>query len=189
MRKQLKIRLLVIALAVLIGSIGVTFAFMLRRARVKNTFETAKVTCAVSEKLDGAEADGSFAIGTEKSDIRVQNTGNINAYLRLRLSSYFTDAQGNVSGAARSALPQLTLNDGWLAGADNTFYYTKAVPPGDFTPALCQPFSLQTAVLQDGKTVYQVVDVYAEAIQAEPDDAVLQAWGATAKDGVLTSVQ
>ena len=101
----------------------------------------------------------------------------------------FTDAEGNVSGAASPVYPELALLDGWLAGKEHTYYYTKAVEPGGFTPALCEPFLLAEETLRDGTAVFQVVQVFAECIQAEPSDAVQQSWGVTVINGTVTAVQ
>ncbi len=186
MTRKLKRWMIVLLTLAAISAVGVTLAFMFKRTNTVNTFVPAQVSCTVHERLDGAEVTDLSAVGSEKSDIRVQNTGNVQAYLRVRLVSYFVDEDKNITGEIPSAYPKLTLNDGWLPGESNTYYYTKPVEPNGSTPVLCEPFPLLEQAAQDGKTVYQVVEVLAEAIQAEPVAAVEGAWGVTvAEDGAL----
>ncbi len=187
MKKKLKKWLIAGAALGAIAAIGVTLGFMFQRASITNTFVPAEVSCAVLEKLDGADvSEGSAVVGSEKSDIRVRNTGNVKEYLRVRLVSHFVDADGNVSGAEPSVYPKITLNNGWLAGEEHTYYYTEPIEPGALSPVMCSPFTLSEKETQDGKKLYQVVEVFAEAIQAEPADAVRKAWGVTVTDGTIT---
>lgn len=187
-RKKLKIWLIALVALAATAAVGVTLAFMFRKANAVNIFTPAEVACAVHEKLDGADVTGSPANGNEKSDIRVRNTGNVKEYLRVRIVSYFVDTDGNVSGSYPSEFPDLALNDGWIAGGDHTYYYTKPVDPSGYTPSLCQPFTLIQKTTQDAKTVYQTIEVFAEAIQAEPGTAAENAWKVTvANDGTITA--
>lgn len=175
-------------------AVGVTLGFMFKRTNtVKNTFTPAQVSCTVHEKLDGSDiSDGSAAIGKEKSDIRVRNTGNVKEYLRVRLVTYFVDENGNITGSAPSVIPEITLNSGWIEGKNNTYYYTEPVDPGEYTGTeMCKPFTLIEKEVLRGTTVttvYQVVEVFAEAIQAEPDTAAKEAWNVTIdKSGTITA--
>ena len=138
-------RILVLAAAAAaVAAVGVTMAFMFRKADAENRFEPAVVTCTVHEQLN----DDTFTAGTHtgdvKSNIRVENTGT---------------------------------------------YYTTAMAPGDMTGVLCEPMVLETGTGLDGSTSYQVVEVFAEAIQAAPEEAVSTAWGVTVTDGVITAVR
>ena len=45
----------------------------------------------VSIKGNGSEVTGIAAVGSEKSDIRVENTGNVKEFIRLRLVSYYVE--------------------------------------------------------------------------------------------------
>ena len=189
MQKKFKKWVIAAVLLAAAAAIGVTLGFMFKKVNVKNTFVPAKVSCTVFEKLDGEEVSGESSIGSEKSDIHVQNTGNVKEYLRVRLVSYFVDANGSVSGAEPSVYPDITLNSGWIAGENHTYYYAEPVEPGDVTPSLCGLFSLAQKTLQDGTTIYQVVDVFAEAVQAEPAAAAQGTWGVTVTNGIITAAQ
>lgn len=186
MAKRIKFWLIAAALCA-VSAAGVTVAFMFKKAEKTNLFVPAEVSCAVHEKTDGSDVTGIYAVGGEKTDIRAENTGNVKEYLRLKLVSYYVDANGIVAGTA-SHYPTLTLKNGWIAGADHTYYYPLPTDPGGMTGILCEPVTLERAQLADGKTVYQVIELIAEAVQAEPVTAVEEAWGVTVTNNMLTAV-
>lgn len=172
-----------------ITAVGGTVAFMFKKAQKKNTFQVAQVNCEVHEKMDGTEREntGNFK-GKTKSDICVKNTGNIDEFIRIRLVSYYVDNSGNIVGRASSDYPELTLKGGWIAGKDHTYYYKEPVKANASTTILCEPITLGTKTLVDGTEVKQVIEVFAEAIQANPDIAATEAWGVTVTDGKITNV-
>ena len=94
----------VIAVAAAVALASVAVAFMLRRAEAQIDFTPAVVTCAVHEKVNGAEVTGSAASGSVKSDITAENTGSTTVFLRLRLSACWVDAKGNTTGTPSTAL-------------------------------------------------------------------------------------
>ena len=147
--------LLVILAVLLIG--GGTLAYLFTSAGpVVNAFTPATVSCEVVETYEN----------NVKSEIKVQNTSNIDAYLRVRLVSYWADANGNPVGKA-SPVVSFTLGTDWVDGGNGVYYYTKPVAAGGFTTDLLG--SDVTLVSEDGTN--QVIDVFAEAIQAEPAQA------------------
>mgnify|MGYP000575540052 CR=1 FL=1 len=150
-----------------------------------NRFIPAEVSCAVREKLDNNEVTGTAAAGGEKSDIRVENTGNVKEFIRLRLVSYYVDSNGDIAGKAASQYP--TLKNGWIAGANHTYCFLYSVEPGEATEILCEPFPLGQTQLENGTTVYRVMEVIAEAVQAEPVSAVREAWGVTVTNNRITA--
>ena len=80
MSKRIK-RLLIAGAALSIAAaVGLTLAFMFKKAEKTNRFIPAEVSCAVCEKMDGSEVTGIAAVGSEKSDIRVENTGNVREF-------------------------------------------------------------------------------------------------------------
>lgn len=166
---------LLMAMVLICGSV---FAYMfMRTANQTSTFVPAKVSCTVSEEFN--QTTGA------KSSITVKNTGNIDAYLRVRLVSYWVDSNNNV--AAKSS-PNLELNydtTNWIAGSDDTFYYIHPVLPGDSTPVL---FPGSITLDESAEGFRQVVDVFAEAIQAKPADAATESWDVTLEDdGTITA--
>lgn len=177
-----------IAVAAAVALASVAVAFMLRRAEVQSDFTPAIVTCAVHEKVNGAEVTGSAASGSVKSDITVENTGSTTVFLRLRLSACWVDAEGKTTGTP-STPPQITLQQNWLDGGDGLYYYALPVEPGESTAVLCEPMRMGTSVSPTGAAVYQQITVLAEAVQALPGEAAQEAWGVTVENGRITAVK
>lgn len=178
MSKRIRLWLIAALALCAAAAVGMTLSFMFKKAEKTNTFVPAKVTCDVEESL----------FSGVKSDVCVKNTGNVAAYLRIRLVSYYVDDNGDIAGRVPSQYPALTLRNGWIAGADHTYYYPTPVEPGAKTGILCDPITLGTVKLADGTPVYQVLEVFAEAIQAEPVGAVQEAWKVTVSDTKITAV-
>ena len=189
MSRRIKHMLIAATALCIVATVGLTLAFMFKKAEKINRFIPAEVSCAVREKTDGSEVNGTDAVGGEKSDIRVENIGNVREFLRLKMVSYYVDANGDIVGTVSSQYPTLSLKNGWIAGANHTYYYPFPTDPGGMTEILCEPFTLGQMQLADGKTVYQVIEVIAEAVQAEPSDAAQEVWGVTVENGVVTAVQ
>lgn len=183
--KKSKILLLVNASVLAVAAIGITVAFMFKQTEVNNTFKLGRVSCTVHEKLDGGEFTEGTHEGNQKHSIKVENTGNIKAYIRVKVVSYWTDEEGNVVGLP-SEMPDIDLKSGWLEGEPYIYYYSTALEPSAFTDILCSPINLKTNVDADGNTVYQAVDIFAEAVQAQPADAAAEAWGVTVdENGII----
>lgn len=178
MSKRIRLWLIAALALCAAAAVGVTLSFMFKKAEKTNTFVPAEVTCKVEESL----------LSGVKRDVCVKNTGNVAAYLRIRLVSYYVYDNGSIAGRVSSQYPMLTLQNGWIAGADHTYYYTTPVEPDAETGILCDPITLDTVELADGTTVYQVLEVFAEAIQAEPVGAVQEAWKVTVSDTKITAV-
>ena len=182
MKRNKKRVLITFFILTLAAAIGITIAYMFKKAEVTNHFNLAQVSCVVHETLDGVEHTDGTNIGSKKSNITVENTGNIASYLRVRLVSYWVDEKGNVVGEA-SKMPTISYDQtNWIAGSDDTYYYKTAVDAGKQTVSLCDEFTLEQKIDSDGDTLYQVVEVFAEAVQANPEDAVKTAWKVTLSD-------
>ena len=159
--------LLIILIASLVVSLilcGTVLAYMFKQTEYKNNeFIPATVSCKVVEEFDGKQ----------KTSIKVQNTGNIDAYLRVRFVSYWVDSDGNVV-AKPSSMPEINMAAGWLKGENNTYYYKTPVSPTNQTESLLSsPITLE----KDADGYMQVIDVFAEAIQSKPHNAVSDSWG------------
>lgn len=178
MSKRIRLWLIAALALCAAAAVGVTLSFMFKKAEKTTTFVPAEVTCEVKESL----------FSGVKSNVCVENTGNAAAYLRIRLVSYYVYNDNSIAGRVPSQYPTLTLQNGWIAGADHTYYYPTPVDPDAKTGILCDPITLGTVKLADGKTVYQVLEVFAEAIQAEPVGAVQEAWNVTVSGTEITAV-
>lgn len=146
---------------------------------VPNTFTPGSVTCQVQENFNGAL----------KSDVRVENTGNVPAFMRATIVVTWVDGDGAVSATAPEAGADYALSladDGWTQGADGFYYYAGAVDPGEETGVLIDGLC-PVGAGPEGYTLR--ADVLADAVQAEGGtaqaSAVELAWGADAAALVL----
>lgn len=155
--------MLIMTFVIALTVCGTVFAYMFKQTDYEdNQFTPAVVSCRVEETFDG----------TKKTSIKVENTGNIDAYLRVRLVSYWVDTNGNVV-AKPSSIPEINLEDGWIKGPNNTYYYQSSVAPNNLTGEL---LSSSISLEKDANGYLQVVEVFAEAIQSNPKDAVTSSW-------------
>ena len=174
---KLKGLLILVLVLIAVTACGSVYAYMIKQTNITNNFTPAKVSCEVEEKTDNPV--------TEKSSITVKNTSNIDAYLRVRLVSYWVkDAgAGTYVVGKESVMPTFTIKDDWIAGSDYTYYYKSPVAPGDDTKELLDS---KIVLAADGEYL-QVVEVFAEAIQSEPSKAVTESWGLTLDaNGLIT---
>ena len=156
---------LIIALAlILVLAVGGTVAYIFTQTGpVINTFTPADAKITVDEQTSD----------NQKTSITVVNISTgVPVYIRVALVANMIDGAGNVTGAA--SVPTFTLGDNWLVGNDGYYYYTEPVPVGESTGNL-----LQSSMKLDENM--QVV-VLADAIQAMPKQAVIDAWGQTIAD-------
>jgi hypothetical protein len=173
--------LLILLIVLILATSGSVVAYMYTRTGVReNTFLPAQVSCTVNETVQD----------NAKTSIVVSNTSNIEAYVRLRLVSYWVNSSDEVI-AKRATLPALTpdngLASGWLAGPNDTYYYSYpvgAAPDGTTPNLLATGASIPMAVDEDGNR--QVIEVFAEAIQSKPrgtgvsdPNVVRDRWGVT----------
>jgi len=182
--KNKKIRFLpafLVAMLVLTMASGSVFAYMKSKTPVvENTIIPAFVNCEVNE---------TFA-NNEKTSIKVKNTGNIDAYLRVCFVTYWEnkDENGNAIIVSKPSkdIVNLPCGNNWMAGSNNIYYYTKAVAPGAEVEFLRDGEKIILEVDANGNR--QVLEVFAEAIQALPIDAVKESWKVTFDGNGLISV-
>lgn len=170
-----KIQLLIFSLLLVATmAIGGSMAFLTTQTNaVVNTFTPAQVSPKVEEDFNG----------TVKSSITVQNTGDIDAYIRVKLVTYRVNNDGDHIGGT-AEIPNFTPGAGWVE-RDGYYYYTRPVAPNDSTGNLLgTSITLQEYTDADGGK--QAIDVMAEAIQSTPASAVTSAWNVTVgSDGTI----
>ena len=183
-RKKANKRIGILILSLLLiaaAAIGGTMAYLTAETpKVVNTFTPAEVTTDIDEDFNG-EA---------KTRIEVKNTGDIDAYIRVKLVTYRVNEAGSPIGGA-AAIPEFDLGPNWVKH-EGYYYYTLPVDPNESTLDLIADGD--QIVLEDyrdnptdpdgGK---QVIEVMAEAIQSEPVQAVGEAWGVSISPGEVTA--
>lgn len=184
MKKRTKgIIFIAAVMALLLAGVGMTVAYLMDATEeVVNTFTPSTVTSEVDEDFDDEN--------TVKKDVKIQNTGDIDAYIRAAVVITWQDKDGNVYPQTPVAGTDYSITwskTGWVDGNDGYYYYSKKVGADAKTGVLiseCQPLKAAPA---EGYTLH--VEILGSAIQAEPDEAVKSAWGvtvATAADGTKT---
>ncbi len=153
---------LIIALAlILVLAVGGTVAYIFTHTGpVINTFTPADAKITVDEQTSD---------NLKTSITVVNNSTGVPVYIRVALVANMIDKDKNVTGAAD--VPTFTLGENWVKGSDGYYYYTEPVPVRESTGNL-----LEKAMTLDENM--QVV-VLADAIQAMPKQAVIDAWGVT----------
>lgn len=138
---------------------------------------------------------------TYDEEISVQNSGNIDTFVRVILTKSWKDDGGAKDTALSPDLIELGLNEdsGWIqADVESSpervvLYYSRALAPGESTEALCDSIRIDESIAQDveevreGNTIRYIYkyDGYSFALDAEVDavqthnaeDAIKSAWG------------
>ena len=182
-----KSAVLLVSLALLLMvTAGATLAYYFTKDDpITNTFTPSQVACAVVEGTNAPVDGATVNTGKTKEDVKIKNTGDTDAYIRVALVVNWMKQDGTV-WAAKPVLGTdyemvLDLSNGWSQGADGYYYYSAAVAKDNMTGALITSASQ----LQDAPEGYQLsIEIVAEAIQAEGIDAsytAQQAWQLAAK--------
>ncbi|MBQ9978605.1 MAG: hypothetical protein IJP20_02295 [Clostridia bacterium] len=169
MKKSQKAIIIILAL-ILFATVATSLAYMFKISEEnKNTFTPAIVDCEMT--------------GNGASKVTIENTGSINAYLRIRIVTYWEKDDVIISESS----PDFTVNgkeDNWLEGSDNTYYYDTAVEPKAII-VFCESITLEQ---KDGYTA--VIKIFGEAMQYLPQTAAENSWQVTIDtNGTITSVK
>lgn len=156
----------------------------------KNTFTAGNVACEVTEDF----TEG----GTEKKNVAVKNNGNIDVFVRVAVTVNWvgnegTDNAGKIYG---SRTPDDYAKDymvthgsdyaqNWFKGSDGYYYYKNKVPAGETTTNVIDSLTVTQENVPEG--YHLEVNVMANAIQADPETTVANAWKVTVTDGVIVS--
>ncbi len=163
-------------LFLVITAIGGTVAYLVTNTvPVQNHFTPASVACEVTESFDG----------NTKRNVNVINTGNTDAYIRVKLVTYRVNEEGqHIGGMAE--IPHFDPGENWVF-YEGYYYYTLPVAPGGKPAAdLIQEIRL-TGSYDDADGGRQVIEVMAEAIQSNPAEAAGSAWGVSISEGSVTA--
>ena len=147
--------------------VGGTLAYLFTNTEpVENIFTPSYVSCSVTEEFNG----------TIKRNVNVTNTGNIDAYIRVKLVTYrVNDKEQHIGGTA--SLPTFKLGENWVL-YDGYYYYTLPVAPRERPKTNLTDSMKLVGSYDDADGGKQVIEVMAEAIQSVPENAVKAAWGA-----------
>ena len=185
---------LVAILVLLCCAVAGTVAFLVTKTdSVVNTFTPSKVTTYVEEEFNGQT----------KSNVKIQNTGDIDAYIRVAVIVNWADDKGNVSGTPVKDSDYVmdlnidtgtTTNAPWFKGADGYYYCKTAVKSVKqdtkdcYTPVLIKSCIKATGAQAPAGYDLQVT-ILADGIQSKPDKVVKEVWKVVeVNDNQLTAV-
>lgn len=146
--------------------------------------------------------DDTFTPGKKYNEaISVQNSGNIDTFVRVIITKSWQDKEGKKNTTLSPDLIELNFltDNGWEIAKDQSttertvLYYTKAIAAGDSTPALSDTIRINPSIAADvtkhvdGNTITYTYkyDGYTFHLDAEVDavqthnakDAIKSAWG------------
>lgn len=146
--------------------------------------------------------DDTFTPGKKYNEaISVQNSGNIDTFVRVIITKSWQDKEGQKNTSLSPDLIELNFltDNGWQIAANQSttertvLYYTNAVAAGDTTPALSDTLRINPSIAADvtkhtdGNTITYTYkyDGYTFHLDAEVDavqthnakDAIKSAWG------------
>ena len=185
MRRKIKDGLLCLTLIlcfaeVLYFGVGKTLAYLSDGThKMINVFQTAFVPPVITEEFDGML----------KENVRIQNDGNVPAYVRAFVAVSWQDADGNPAAEIPKSGTDYEIrisSTGW-SFRDGCYYCVVPVMPGAQTPVLITA----ARQLREKEGYALVVEILAQTVQAEGEDhfgnrPVELAWGVDIADGAVT---
>ena len=169
---------LVSLVLVIATAMGATLAFLITNTGdVKNAFTPSQVTSLVVEDEFHGET---------KSNVKIQNTGDIDAYIRAEVIVTWKSADGT------KVLPYAPVVDtdytidygtehGWFEIENDYWYYPAIVDEGDNTENLIDSAHVVPGTVKedsDGTEYFVSIEILSSAIQSVPVNAVQSAWPA-----------
>jgi hypothetical protein len=184
----IRLSIIIVGAILIVASVSVTVAYLIiRSTEITNSFVPAKIDCQV------LETEAIIDDVVTKTSVTAQNTGNFEAYIRVRVVTYWEDSKGNYvarSSPTKEFGVDWKYNDTyWIYDRTNqTFYHKAPVGANEVTAELLKLGSgfdgIELEVIEDKQgsvsfTYHAVVEFIVEGIQAAPDAAVKSAWGVT----------
>lgn len=189
--KHKKATTLLVSLVILLCvTVGGTIAFLITAdGPIVNVFNSSNVTTQVHED---STADG------VKSGVKIQNTGDTDAYIRAAVVVTWQDRAGNVLGQKPVAYindetaydyklemdysianPNSYKEDGeWILAADGYYYWSLPVAPNEYTGELITSCTMNTIRYStEVPNTYSLnVEIIGSGIQSVPVVAITSAW-------------
>lgn len=166
------------SLVLIIGmAAGATVAYLIDDTdAVVNTFTPAKADITVDEIFRNGK----------KEDVHVDNASDFPVYVRARVIINWLDENNNVLSTVpddhvMTCTPGTDWTPAFAPNYTGYYYYAGKVAVNGSTSNLIESIEYQ---IPEGCTDRLQVEILAEAIQAEPANAVEEAWGSDAASAV-----
>lgn len=159
---------------------GVVAYLIAKSTNVSNEFQPIHVACEVKETFDNHI----------KSDVYVQNTGDVDAYIRATVIANWVSDDGKV----HSQMPKEGIDykiewgqEEWKLKDDGFWYYQNSVAPVKLDPdAKTNNLIVKAEVVSVPPAGFHLeIQVLATAIQAYPETVVEEAWGVIVEEGMI----
>jgi len=146
---------------------------------LSNSFRSVKVTSRIEETFDT----------TVKSSIKVKNTGDINAWIRVALVPTWENNSGNaVNQPVNEGDINVSINTvSWFKGTDGYYYCRDKIATDKSSPEmLSAAISVNPSSAGYIAGYHMNLQVLCEAIQSEPVTAVTSVWPVTVSGDKLS---
>lgn len=181
-RKSHKLFALIICLdLVVLLVVGGTLAYLFTSTEpVTNTFTPVTADIEIDEEFNG----------TVKENVKVTNSGDVEAYVRAKVVINWMDADNNVlaekpadatyqidwayDGKNIDNQEDVSENESKWCEHNDLYYYTLPIKPDESTGNLIDKV---TVSYPPGSTYKLHVEILSQAVQAEPKTAVEELWG------------
>lgn len=170
-RSGKSIALLIALLMIVFVTVGGTVTYLLSETySIRNIFNPADVTTSVDETFEGGV----------KTNVSIQNTGDIEAYIRAIVVITWQDENGNVFSQMPVVGQDYSIvypdDTGWVKATDGFWYYTSPVAPGENTECLIASCKeIENAPNKPDGYVLSV-EIIGSGIQSVPTKVVTEMW-------------
>lgn len=164
---------------------GLTLAYLVTStSALENIFGTPSFDTGITESF-GNDTSGVLT----KEDVKITNTGDVDAYVRATVVVTWVNDKGEVYSKIPVKDTDYTISyrdsSKWQYDeANDVWYYTDVVKPGRSTEILIEECQ-ETAENNKPEGYYLTVEILSQSIQAEPANAVIDAWGVTVSNDTI----
>lgn len=168
-----------VAVSLSLGTVAFTTAHLYSESVLVNKADKGTVTNRIDENFNG----------TEKTNVCITNTGNMNAYVRVAVVPVWRDMDGHSTMLPTEGTYNIEFNtEDWFLGADGYYYYKINIAPGEKTSELIRKCTLKTLTDEAYNNKCFDLQILAQSIQAEPQTVVQTAWAVSLDEtGQLTA--
>ncbi len=115
------------------GAAGID-GHMMTEKELVNRMEIGTVQNQITENFNG----------TKKTNVRIQNTGNLNSYVRVAVIPVWKNPDGSFTPLDSSGTYHILLNtDDWAEGSDGFYYYRYSLQPNELTSELIKSCTIK----------------------------------------------
>lgn len=170
----------IIALVLLLGVVGGTYAYFTTGAVTHNVISTGRVMVELVEYSGAADSFSKEIMdalpgGSYDKVVMAKNTGESEAWVRITFTKTASDSSGKVLNADVIGLD--TAGSGWLE-RDGWFYYDAPLKAGESTKPIGGTVVLPLGMGNEWQRAKLTIDVTMEAVQVANNGAsVLDAMG------------